>query len=79
MRKLDDKSGTVKEGALWYQEALPAESVLSGILQADKPRRNGNGLSAESVLDMVTVRQDLQLGGKASTGMGWARFIPSKV
>jgi CRISPR/Cas system CMR subunit Cmr4 (Cas7 group RAMP superfamily) len=63
---------------LWYQEALPAESVLVAILQADKPRRNGNGLTAEAVLDVVKARDDLQFGGKASTGMGLVRFIPAR-
>jgi len=75
---IDDRTGTVAEGALWYQEALPAESVLVAILQADKPRRNGNGLTAEAVLDVVKARDDLQFGGKASTGMGLVRFIPAR-
>jgi CRISPR-associated protein Cmr4 len=76
---IDDEKGTVKDGMLWYQEALPAESVLSGILHADKPRRSGNGMTADSVLDLVLTPKDIQFGGKASTGMGFARFIAAKI
>jgi CRISPR-associated protein Cmr4 len=75
---IDDEKGTVKEGMLWYQEALPAETVLAGMLQADPPRPNPTGLTADAVLDLVGARENLQFGGKASTGMGMARFIPAK-
>jgi CRISPR-associated protein Cmr4 len=76
---IDHETGIVREGMLWYQEALPAETVLCGIIQADKPRRGGDGLSAGDVLDAVKAREDLQFGGKASTGMGLVRFIPSEL
>jgi CRISPR-associated protein Cmr4 len=74
---IDHATGVVHEGSLWYQEALPAETVLCGIMQADEPRRNGNKLSASGVLDMIKAREDLQFGGKASTGMGLVRFVPA--
>ena len=72
--RIKPETGTVEEGALWYQEALPAESILSGILQADKPRRPGAPPALE-LLNRVTTRDDMQFGGKATTGMGFARLI----
>ena len=73
--RIDQKKGTVEEGALWYQEALPAESVLCGLLQADKPR--GKAIESAELLKRVQTREDMQFGGKATTGMGFARLVTS--
>ena len=75
---INDETGTVEEGALWYQEALPAETVLAGLLQADKPRKGDSGLTAEKVLEMVAANEGMQFGGKASTGLGYARLMPAR-
>ena len=74
---IDDKTGIVHDGALWYQEALPAESVLCGIVQADSPRGNPN-LTDSALLDRIAIRSDLQFGGKASTGLGLVRLVPAR-
>jgi CRISPR-associated protein Cmr4 len=76
--RIDQAKGTVEDGALWYQEALPAESILAGLLQVDQPRRAGLP-GAAALLDAVNENGNIQFGGKASTGMGFARFVPSKV
>ncbi len=73
--RIDQKTGTVEEGALWYQEALPAESVLCGLVQADKPR--GKAMESAELLKRVQTREDMQFGGKATTGMGFARLVTS--
>ena len=73
---INDSTGTVEDGALWYQEALPAESILCGILQADKPRSGDRNITAQSLLDEVKQTTSVQFGGKAGTGQGVARFIP---
>ena len=75
---INDETGTVDEGALWYQEALPAETVLAGVLQADTPRKGGSGFSAEKILEMVVANEGMQFGGKASTGLGYARLMPAR-
>jgi CRISPR-associated protein Cmr4 len=71
---IDEKTGTVAEGALWYQEAVPAESVCVSLMQADNSR--DNHLTAAQVIDSIRERSDIQFGGKASTGNGMMRFLP---
>ena len=40
--RLNNETKTVERGALWYQESLPAESVLAGIaVAADVKAANG--------------------------------------
>jgi len=73
---INHETGTVADGALWYQESLPAESVLSLLLQADQSRRNGVTLSGDEVLEKIQPSQAVQFGGKASTGYGLVRFQP---
>ena len=40
--RLDNDTKTVERGGLWYQESLPAESVLAGlVVAADVTAANG--------------------------------------
>lgn len=59
---------------LWYEEALPAESILSGLILAHTVRANGNNNGA--ALDELTkMTQNLvQLGGNATVGRGLCRL-----
>ena len=50
---------------LWYQESLPAETVLVSLIKVGAGADSPNGLFQERVL---------QIGGKASTGHGLVRF-----
>jgi len=68
--KLDKKTGTVARGALWYEESIPSETILSGLVAATdsftQPR-----VAAKDVLDMVAEKPlTMQLGGMATTGKG---------
>ncbi|MCS6800318.1 MAG: type III-B CRISPR module RAMP protein Cmr4 [Chloroflexota bacterium] len=77
--RLDDTTRTVAQGALWLEESLPPETVLIGLLVADRSRRNGKlgPLSPEEVADFALPREEtLQIGGKATTGHGRCRIIP---
>jgi len=68
--RLEEESKTVKEGGLWYEEALPTESILTGIALVT-PQKESD-LKADrifSVLNTLT-KQPLQLGGKATVGRG---------
>jgi CRISPR-associated protein Cmr4 len=69
---LQEESKTVMNGGLWYEESLPAETVLSGLmLTTPRPGK----LSAEEIgqeLDQLVTRP-LQLGGKSTTGRGLCR------
>ena len=72
--KMDDKQKTVdkKTGGLWYEEAIPAETLLWSPIIAS-PR---NGVTAD---DMFTLLKNkitglIQVGGSASVGKGLVRM-----
>jgi CRISPR-associated protein Cmr4 len=69
--RLDEKRKTVEQGALWYEEALPAESILSGlmVIQEIKARER-------DVVDVITklAQTPLQVGGSATVGRGLCRI-----
>lgn len=72
--RLDNDTKTVERGGLWYQESLPAESVLSGLVVAAdvKAANKRSERTAKALLDHVASLTNglLQLGGKATTGQG---------
>ncbi len=74
--RLDDETKTVARGALWYEENLPAESLLYSLMRAERSRRKGTELAPEGVLAMVKglLERPLQLGGKATVGRGLCRI-----
>lgn len=66
---------TVTGGALWYEEALPAESLLYGMVIAEfstKAREKLNGIGETGALQKLReqLAKPIQLGGKATTGKG---------
>jgi CRISPR-associated protein Cmr4 len=71
--KLKEETKTVQDGGLWYEEALPAETILSGIVLATPT--SISRISAEEVFKILQglTRKTLQLGGKATTGYGMCR------
>lgn len=73
--RLDPDTGTVKQGGLWYEESLPAETVLVGLVQSVD---NGHVKSSEArkTLERLAGRP-LQVGGHASTGSGAVRLCLS--
>lgn len=73
---LDSQTKTVTQGALWYEESLPPETLLYVPLTATAARRKGSALGAQAVLShfaelFAQGRNYLQLGGNETTGMGW--------
>lgn len=75
--RLDPETRTVAQGALWLEESLPPESLLVGLLAADRSRRNGVNLGPDQVLDKaLNAVEVLQFGGKASVGRGRCRIVP---
>lgn len=73
-----DDSGTVKDGALWLEESLPAESLLVGMAAAE-PSRSRFALTDAQVLAHVIRDRSIQVGGKASVGRGRCRLVPATV
>jgi CRISPR-associated protein Cmr4 len=75
--RLEAETRTVASGALWLEESLPPETLLIGLLMADRSRRKGVERDAEEVLDFALSQvETLQFGGKATTGRGRCRLIP---
>ena len=65
--QLEDQKKTVKQGALWYEEALPAETVLAGLVVAASVKA-----TPDEVFQAVTplTAKTLQFGGNATVGRG---------
>ncbi|HEY1352222.1 MAG TPA: type III-B CRISPR module RAMP protein Cmr4 [Ktedonobacteraceae bacterium] len=70
--RLQETSKTVAQGGLWYEEALPTESVLSGVALAT-PRGDREMLTEISQELLRIVAHPLSLGGKATVGRGLCR------
>lgn len=76
---IDNSNKTVKDGALWYEESLPPETVLYCGINAQRSRDSQHTLNANAILNSIT--QDLfaeapylQLGGNETVGMGWCKI-----
>lgn len=72
--RIEDDSKIVARGALWYEEALPAEAILAGVAWCDKVF-GGNGINQSKILETYCPKDklDLQMGGKATVGKGRVR------
>lgn len=72
--RIDEGSKIVKEGALWYEEALPAETILASVVWCDQLRSAaGNGVKTKNALLDEFCPVDpviIQVGGKGTTGKG---------
>jgi CRISPR-associated protein Cmr4 len=71
---LDYERKTVKPGALFYQEFLPAETLFYTVVFASASRREGDAKPAAQVLAYLQHNLDrvrvLQIGGDETTGKG---------
>jgi CRISPR-associated RAMP protein, cmr4 family len=76
--RIDRETRIVKEGALWSEENLPAESVLYGILAIDKSRYSRNAKSADELSALIPAGEtQIQIGGKHTVGRGLCRLVLS--
>ena len=75
--RIDDDSRTVEQGQLWNEEALPAETILAGLVACDRVySRESNGVTAEALVEeFATAPLALQIGGKATIGRGRVRCV----
>ncbi|NJL54902.1 type III-B CRISPR module RAMP protein Cmr4 [bacterium] len=69
--RLQQDAKTVANGGLWYEEALPAESVLAGLVLAT-PNGKKNAAEVFAVVSEL-LKQPLHLGGKTTVGRGLCR------
>lgn len=77
--RLNPESKTVEQGALWYEESLPAESLLTGVITAQSVKQRGkpdNSYTATQVSERLSNLQPqvMQFGGKATVGRGLCQF-----
>ena len=73
---LDPETGTVRTGALWYEENLPAEAVLWGVFALSASNNKDDRRSENELAGAMPGPGTLfQLGGKAGVGRGLVRFL----
>lgn len=79
--RINPDTRTVADGALWTEESLPPETLLIGVMAADRVRRpREKPMDEGQVLDTVLVKEHvLQIGGKATVGRGLSRLVPIRV
>ncbi|WP_432785092.1 hypothetical protein AAEX37_02018 [Oligella sp. MSHR50489EDL] len=75
---IDNANKTVKQGALWYEESLPAETLLYTVIGAHDSRNAKLKKSASELLkdfkaELFISSPYLQIGGNETTGMGWCK------
>lgn len=84
MRNALDDYKTVRPGALWSEENMPAETLFWGTVAADTLQDKNNNTthkasdSLNQFMTLVQTTPRLQIGGKASTGRGICRFVMPK-
>lgn len=75
--RIDEDLKTVKQSQLWNEEALPAETILAGIIHCDHVYTNQTEENQKEDLIKSYARDplSLQIGGKASVGRGRIRCV----
>lgn len=74
---IDDKTGTVKGGALWFEETVPAETLFFGRVSVDRSYDSSSQFKPEQLADFLVGQKPsvLQVGGKATTGKGFVKMM----
>ena len=69
---LDAETRTVKDGALFWEEHLPPETLFYALLTSSDSRRPEDRRKAAEILDRLSMRmpKTLQIGGNATLGKG---------
>ncbi|ALV63531.1 CRISPR-associated RAMP Cmr4 [Thermococcus sp. 2319x1] len=74
---INAETGTVKQGGLWYEEFLPADTVLYSVIAIAKPR-GGELKTAEEVSNILENffknNRFLQIGGDETIGKGFVKI-----
>lgn len=74
--RIDRKTRTVQQGALWTEENLPADSVFWGVLGVSASRRKSDNRSAQDLADLLPNQEfKIQIGGKHTVGRGFCRLL----
>ena len=72
---IDDKTGTVAPGALWYEESVPPETIFYGVMGVDRSY-DGRDKKADELSDLLCKQAPkcFQVGGKSTTGKGFVQL-----
>lgn len=84
--RLEAETKTVQKGALWTQEALPAETILLALVNITKRKQKidsdggDNEHQGERVNGILSAlkaetQETVQIGGSATTGQGLCRLV----
>jgi len=78
--RIDDTKKTVADRALWYEESLPAETILAGLVWCDRVfGTSDKSITQDSLLNEFCSAggegKSLQIGGKATVGKGRVRCV----
>lgn len=76
--RIEEKTKTAQEGALWYEESLPAETMLAGLVWCDRVFGSKNITQDKLMEDFCQKEIRLQMGGKATIGKGRVCIIFGK-
>lgn len=72
--KINQETGTAQEGALWYEEYLPTDTLLySQILISSRANENNNNSTVTNSL-MQLNKSVIQIGGDETVGKGLAKI-----
>ncbi|MBI3650823.1 MAG: type III-B CRISPR module RAMP protein Cmr4 [Acidobacteria bacterium] len=77
---INPETKTAEDGQLWYEEALPCETVLFGLALAVKIGKETVRVEPEVALKEISnlIAKPVQFGGKATVGRGLCRLTFSK-
>lgn len=77
--RMNSDTRTVDDGALWYEENLPAETILWGTLGITRSRhpsdKKNNSEMEEALTTHIKTPHLLQIGGKATVGRGLCHLL----
>ena len=74
--RIDRKTRTVQQGALWTEENLPADSVFWGVIGVSQSRKKADDRSAQELADLLPKQEiQIQIGGKHTVGRGFCRLL----
>lgn len=73
--RIDNDTRTIKAGALWSEENLPAESILWGVMGIGNAKDTSKQ-TAQQLSELLSKNElMIQVGGKHTVGRGLCRFI----
>jgi CRISPR-associated protein Cmr4 len=73
--RIDQEKKTVEKGALWYEESLPAKTILGGLVWCDEVFPKNSTTKQQLMEKFCTKESQLQIGGKATVGKGRVRCL----